>query len=264
VPSILESTCPVVPLLYPDGTNHLTPQLLDPTAGAVVDLRWLGDSGNVLALTSSGHLWRSVNGGLTWSDDTSRLAGAAENRGVSAIVVSERHSGSRVLLVGHYVTGLATTLLWTTTTSGYTYEQPCALVGGSERCASAPIAEEVVLVKPHPTAPDVLALLSRRRTCTGQSAVCVHQDVWVTTDFAHTWQSSLQRAAAGGAATIVAGFIDFDWAPETQALPAAGALPSAALLATAYLSAEDQMQGVYWAGYWDKRGAQSRGSAALR
>ena len=106
-------------------------------------------------------------------------------------------------------------------------------------------------VKPHPTAPDVVALLSRRRVCGGQSSDCVRQDVWVSTDFARTWQSSLQRSAAGGAA--IAGFIDFDWAPETQALPAGGGLPSAALLATAYLSAEDQLHGVYWSGYWDKR-----------
>jgi hypothetical protein len=108
-----------------------------------------------------------------------------------------------------------------------------------------------VVIKPHPTAPDVVALLSRRRLCSGQSSACVRQDVWVSTDFARTWQSSLQRSAAGGSA--IAGFIDFDWAPETQALPAGGGLPSAALLATAYLSADDQLHGVYWSGYWDKR-----------
>ena len=257
-----QSSCPAVPLSYPDGAA-LTPQLLEPGAGAVVDIRWLGsDSGFVLALTSSGHLWRSVNGGLTWSDDTPRLAGAADNRGVAAIVVPERNP-SRALLVGHFNRSLATTLMWTTTTSGYTYEQPCALASGGASCTSAP-PDEVVLLKPHPVAPDVLALLSRRRTCNGQSSDCLRQDVWVTTDFAHTWQSSLQRAAAGGPASAVAGFIDFDWAPETQPLPAGGGPPSAALLATAYLSADDQLHGVYWAGYWDKRGAQQQAAATPR
>lgn len=200
-----QSTCPVVPLAYPDGAPVLSPVLLDSSSGAVVDLQFLGaDSGFALALTSGGHLWRSVNGGLTWSDDTPRLMGAAGNQGVAAIVVSASHP-SRVLLVGHYNHSLATTLLWTTTTSGYTYEQPCALGGGGESCASAP-AEEIVFVKPHPTAPNVLALMSRRRVCNGQSSDCVRQDVWVTTNFAHTWQSSLQRAGSS-----VAGFIDADW-----------------------------------------------------
>jgi hypothetical protein len=132
-----QGTCPAVPLLYPDGAAALAAQLFDPSAGALVDLRWL-EGGTVLALTSSGHLWRSSNGGLTWTDDTPRLAGAADNRGVAAIVVPERHSGSRVLLVGHYVGSLGTTLLWSTTTSGYTYEQPCVLAGGDARCRHAP------------------------------------------------------------------------------------------------------------------------------
>ena len=132
-----QGTCPAVALLYPDGGAALAPQLLDPGAGAVVDVKWL-ESGSVLALTSSGHLWRSSNGGLTWADDTPRLAGAADNRGVAAVVVPERHSGSRVLLVGHYVASLGTTLLWSTTTSGYTYEQPCVLAGGDARCRQAP------------------------------------------------------------------------------------------------------------------------------
>ena len=255
-----QSSCPVVPLAYPEGAT-LLPQLLDAGAGAIVDLRWLGaDTGFVLALTSSGRLWRSVNGGLTWSDDTPKLAGALDNHGVAGIVVSERHATSRVLLVGYFSRSLDTTLMWSTTTSGYSYEQPCALVGGADHCVSAPASEDVVTVKPHPTAPDVLALLSQRRLCSGTSSSCFRRDVLVSTDFGHTWQSSLRRAASGQS---VVGFIDVDWAPEARTQPA-GALPSAALLATAYLTAEDQMQGVYWAGYWDKRGAQPYCSAAPR
>jgi hypothetical protein len=250
--------CPTLPLQLPPGASTLAPFSADFDAGgasAIVDLRWLGaDTGFVLALTSSGRLWRSVTGGRTWADDTPKLAGALDNRGVAAIVALAEPFAARVVLRGHYNASLRTTLLWTTDNHGYSWKSPCALRGSSADCVAAPAAGEASLIslKPHPIAGDTLAAMTRARPCTGYSSQCVLQDVWLSHDFGRSWESSLQRSAQGGDGTRVAGFIDFDWAPETHVAPAAGAQPSMALLATAYLSAADVARGVYFAGYWDK------------
>ena len=260
------------------------------------DVRWLGaDTGFVLALTAGGHLWRSVNGGLTWADDTPRLLGAAQSGGVASLVVLNT-APARVLIFGGYnasaAGGAGATLLWATQNhgarlrcvparssarlllpptivpnphikiigpflvilpcAGYTYEQPCELSRGATDCVTSPSGGLLVSVKPHPRAPDVVAALTRTRSCFGISSSCVRQDVWTTTDFARTWSSALAHAAQGGSTSAVVSFIDFDWSPEAWAPPAAGAQPSNAIIASAYLSAADQLNGLYWSGFWDK------------
>jgi hypothetical protein len=218
----------------------------------LMDLRWLGtDSGFVLALTSGGRLWRSVNGGLSWADDTNRLLGAAENGGVAALVTLDT-APSRALIVGKYNSSLRQTLLWATSNHGYSWQQPCGVSRGAADCVAAPTDAPLLALKPHPQAPDVLMAMTRSRTCPGRSSTCVQQDVWVSTSFARAWTSSLQRSAQGGDASAVAGFIDAAWAPEASVPAPPGAQPSNALLATAYLSAADRANGVYFAGYWDK------------
>jgi hypothetical protein len=239
--------CPSLPLSYPGGEGALAPAEFEPGAHTIVDLRWMGaDSGFVLALTSGGRLWRSVNGGTVWSDDTARLLGALDNRGVAAIVSLERFP-FRVMFQGHFNASLRTTLMWATSDRGYTYHPPCAL-SASDGCVGAPTDAALVEVKPHPAAQDVLAAMSQARVCAGASAACVLRDVWTSLDFGHTWRSALAAAAAGGEAAAVAGFIDFGWAPAADASPA-----SSTLLATGYTSADAQLHGVYFAGFWDKQ-----------
>jgi hypothetical protein len=229
------------------------PHVFDEAGGVLTDLRWLGaDSGFVLALTSGGRLWRSVNGGLNWADDTKWLQGAAENGGVAALVALET-APSRAIVVGRYNATLRQTLLWSTSNHGYSWQQPCSLARGAADCVAAPTDAPLLALKPHPQAAAVLMAITRGGTCDGRSSACVLQDVWLSTDFSRTWTSSLQRAAQGGAASAIASFIDAAWSPEASVPPPPGAQPSNALLATAYLSAEDRTNGIFYAGYWDVR-----------
>ena len=54
----------------------------------VIDLQYLGPNRMVIMLlTSAGHIWRTQNGGATWSDDTIMLQGALSAGGVWRMIV---------------------------------------------------------------------------------------------------------------------------------------------------------------------------------
>ena len=221
--------------------------LLEATFSGVVDLVWVNaDQRSVLALTEAGRLWRSGDGGASWASETSTLLGASDaalsrlvlNRGAAAVWPQ------RVYLVGSYAARYNTTLLWSTTNGGVTYNQPCAVSRGEQTCVSWPGGtgtQSLVALLPHPGLADVALAITRSAVCPQSTAACVRQDLWVTRNGGHSW---VNASAAGG----LAGVVEAMWAPEAT-MPGS---TSVRIFVTAYLSTADRVAGVWFNGYWDK------------
>jgi hypothetical protein len=218
--------------------------VLDAAQSEVAELVWVGSTyGIVFARTVRGSLWRSGDAGASWSNETPELVGVGAD-GIYAIRYNADSPSLNVLFLGRFSLQHNATLIWATSTGGMSYRQPCAAAPSDPACVASPGgrgAQVTVSVKPHPRQADTLALLTRSAACPQPMAGCVRQELWVSTDFGHSWAALRSNAAA------LAGFIDYDWAPQ-----ASGSAPLA-LLATGYLSEGDREAGIYFSGYWDKR-----------
>jgi len=205
----------------------------------------------VLALTEQGSLWRSGDGGNSWTSETSNLLGSADaaltqlvlNRGIGAQTASQPQ---RVYLAGRYSSKYNATLLWSTTNGGVTYNQPCVVARGDASCISWPGGtgtSALVGIIPHPLLVDVALAITRTAVCRQSSAACIRQDLWVTRSGGHTWSNA---SATGD----LAGVIEAQWAPEASIPNSPSRLK---IFATAYMSDADRVAGVWFQGYWDKR-----------
>eukprot|EP00850_Spirogloea_muscicola_P018145 SM000163S02313 [mRNA] locus=s163:117559:130545:+ [translate_table: standard] len=181
--------------------------------GQLKDLQWVGaDDKVVFAVTDNGHLWRSTDGGTTWSDQVKegKLEGAMDRPeskgpyeagpGVETLLP---HPGdpSKIFLQGSADTH------WISRDRGQTYTKvqgPAGYIG-------------FVTIRMHPTETDWMLVIAKRWDCWSKVSAAhpsnCGDDLFVTLDFGENWQN-LTLAAQGR----ILGFTDFDWAYHVERL----------------------------------------------
>lgn len=126
----------------------------------------------------------SADGGASWTDDTTLLAGAASTGGVASIV--DRCDGAlspalrdacRSGPSSLFFVGRNTSFLWGSTSRGVSYSPPCALSPSAAGCTSAPAgagaaSQALLKLQYHPQVATVALAMTQAAVCTASSPGC--------------------------------------------------------------------------------------------
>lgn len=176
---------------------------------AVRDTQWVGPSDLlVFTYTEQGHLWRSKDGGVTWSDETdagklepprAKVTAAGTHRpepGVRGLLYTPL-SDKKVFFRGDFE------FHWLTEDGGDTYKQ----VRGPQGYLG------IMPVRFHPSESDWFLAMARRWACYVEDPKmrrgCA-DDLFLTKDFGKTWTNLTLKAQ-----DRILSFLDFDWVWST-------------------------------------------------